>query len=62
MHMAIRSLLGSVGVSAFIAKGWRVRPFAEGNTCTVAVFTELYLGDLGFETTNEALRDTYNLL
>ena len=30
-----------------------MHPFAEGNTRTVAAFAELYLNDLGFETTNE---------
>ena len=39
--------------AAFIAKVWQVHPFAEGNTRTVAAFAELYLNDLGFETTNE---------
>lgn len=37
----------------FIAFVWQVHPFAEGNTCTVAVLSELYLNQLGFSVTNE---------
>ena len=37
----------------FIAFLWRIHPFAEGNTRTVAVFSELYLNYLGFDVTNE---------
>ena len=40
-------------LAKFIAHLWQVHPFAEGNTRTVAVFSELYLGSLGFSTTNE---------
>lgn len=36
-----------------IAFLWQVHPFAEGNTRTVAVFSELYLNHLGFAATNE---------
>lgn len=36
-----------------IAFLWQVHPFAEGNTRTVAVFSELYLNHLGFAVTNE---------
>ncbi len=32
---------------------WQVHPFYEGNTRTVAVFSELYLNHLGFQVTNE---------
>ncbi|WP_139653537.1 Fic family protein [Raoultibacter phocaeensis] len=38
--------------SSFIAHLWQVHPFEEGNTRTVAVFAELYLGHLGFDVTN----------
>lgn len=37
----------------FIALIWQVHPFAEGNTRTVAVFSELYLNQLGFTVANE---------
>ena len=37
----------------FIARIWQVHPFVEGNTRTVAVFTVLYLNDLGYDITNE---------
>lgn len=37
----------------FIAFLWQIHPFAEGNTRTVAVFSELYLNYLGFNVTNE---------
>ena len=36
-----------------IAFIWQVHPFYEGNTRTVAVFSELYLNQLGFDVTNE---------
>lgn len=37
----------------FIAFVWQVHPFAEGNTRTVAVLSELYLNQLGFTVANE---------
>ncbi|WP_304427144.1 Fic family protein [uncultured Adlercreutzia sp.] len=37
----------------FIAFIWQVHPFAEGNTRTVAVLSELYLNQLGFTIANE---------
>ena len=36
-----------------IAFMWQIHPFYEGNTRTVAVFSELYLNQLGFDVTNE---------
>lgn len=36
-----------------IAFIWQVHPFYEGNTRTVAVFSELYLNQLGFDLSNE---------
>lgn len=36
-----------------IAFLWQVHPFYEGNTRTVAVFSELYLNQLGFDVANE---------
>lgn len=36
-----------------IAFLWQIHPFYEGNTRTVAVFSELYLNHLGFDVTNE---------
>lgn len=36
-----------------IAFLWQIHPFFEGNTRTVAVFSELYLNYLGFTVTNE---------
>lgn len=36
-----------------IAFLWQVHPFHEGNTRTVAVFSELYLNSLGFAVTDE---------
>ena len=36
-----------------IAFLWQIHPFHEGNTRTVAVFSELYLNNLGFRVTNE---------
>lgn len=37
----------------FIAFVWQVHPFYEGNTRTVAVFSELYLNNLGFDVAND---------
>lgn len=36
-----------------VSRLWLVHPFAEGNTRTVAVFSEMYLNYLGFPTSNE---------
>jgi fido (protein-threonine AMPylation protein) len=36
-----------------IAFIWQIHPFAEGNTRTVAVFSELYLNHLGFNVEND---------
>ena len=36
-----------------IARLWQVHPFVEGNTRTVAVFSELYLAHLGFSVGND---------
>lgn len=36
-----------------VARLWQVHPFAEGNTRTVAVFSEMYLSHLGFPASNE---------
>lgn len=40
-------------LAKFIALLWQVHPFVEGNTRTVAVFSELYLNSLGFTVNNE---------
>lgn len=37
----------------FIAFLWQVHPFYEGNTRTIAVFSELYLNQLGFDVRND---------
>lgn len=44
---------GLEGFCHTIAFLWQVHPFVEGNTRTVAVFSELYLNHLGFSVTNE---------
>lgn len=44
-------------LAAFIAHIWQVHPFVEGNTRTIAVFTELYLDHLGFDARNEPFAD-----
>ena len=36
-----------------IAFLWQVHPFYEGNTRTIAVFSELYLNSLGFQVAND---------
>ena len=36
-----------------IAFLWQIHPFYEGNTRTIAVFSELYLNSLGFQVTND---------
>ncbi|MCI8451325.1 MAG: cell filamentation protein Fic [Eggerthellaceae bacterium] len=40
-------------LAKFVSLLWQVHPFVEGNTRTVAVFSELYLGSLGFTVGNE---------
>ncbi len=40
-----------------IAFLWQVHPFYEGNTRTIAVFSELYLDHLGFDVTNEPFEE-----
>ena len=37
----------------FISNIWQVHPFVEGNTRTVALFSVLYLNDLGFSVDND---------
>ncbi len=41
------------GFCHFLAFLWQIHPFCEGNTRTVAVFSELYLNHLGFNVSNE---------
>ena len=36
-----------------IAFLWQIHPFYEGNTRTIAVFSELYLNSLGFQVAND---------
>ena len=36
---------------------WQIHPFYEGNTRTVAVFSELYLNQLGFDVANEPFEE-----
>lgn len=36
---------------------WQIHPFHEGNTRTIAVFSELYLNHLGFNVTNEPFEE-----
>lgn len=40
-------------LAEFVSHMWQVHPFKEGNTRTIAVFTELYLDHLGFDAANE---------
>ena len=49
-------------LAQFIAFLWQVHPFVEGNTRTVAVFSELYLGSLGFTVGNEPFQKQRALL
>ena len=41
------------GFCRTIAFLWQIHPFYEGNTRTIAVFSELYLNQLGFDLSNE---------
>ena len=41
------------GLATFVGNVWQTHPFREGNTRTIAVFTELYLRSLGFLVNNE---------
>ena len=44
-------------VTKFIANIWRVHPFREGNTRTIAVFTIKYLRTLGLNSDNTPFKD-----
>ena len=44
-------------LAEFVSHIWQVHPFKEGNTRTIAVFTELYLDYLGFDAANEPFAD-----
>ena len=44
-------------VADFSAGIWQTHPFREGNTRTVAVFSQMYLRRLGFEVSNEVFRE-----
>ncbi|MBO4365821.1 MAG: Fic family protein [Eggerthellaceae bacterium] len=52
--------LGSADIlrfAKFIASVWQIHPFREGNTRTIAVFSQLYLAELGFEPDNSVYAD-----
>lgn len=40
-------------ITQFVSGIWQIHPFCEGNTRTTAVFTILYLRDLGFRVNND---------
>lgn len=44
-------------VQSFISGLWQIHPFEEGNTRTIAVFTELYLRSLGVAVDNTPFAD-----
>lgn len=44
-------------LSTFIARIWEVHPFREGNTRTVAVFSQLLLQNLGIPASNEVFKE-----
>lgn len=41
----------------FVSRLWQLRPFAEGNTRTTAVFLIKYLRSMGFEADNEPFKE-----
>lgn len=41
----------------FVSRIWQVHPFGEGNTRTTAVFTELYLRNMGFDVNNDMFKE-----
>lgn len=43
-------------LSDFVSRVWQVHPFMEGNTRTIAVFTELYLRNMGYDVNNEMFK------
>jgi len=44
-------------ISRFVSGIWQIHPFREGNTRTTAVFTILYLRDIGFNVQNDMFAD-----
>jgi fido (protein-threonine AMPylation protein) len=46
-----------LAVKKFISGIWQIHPFEEGNTRTIAVFTELYLRSLGFQVDKQPFAD-----
>ena len=44
-------------ITRFISGLWQIHAFGEGNTRTTAVFTILYLRDIGFNVTNDMFAD-----
>lgn len=43
--------------ATFISNVWQVHPFMEGNTRTIAVFTQKYLHYLGFDVNNDIFKE-----
>lgn len=44
-------------IAKFVSGIWRIHPFGEGNTCTMAVFTIKYLRSIGFDLNNDLFAD-----
>ena len=45
-------------ITRFVSGLWQIHAFCEGNTCTMAVFTILYLRSIGFKINNSLFVDT----
>ncbi len=43
--------------ATFISNVWQIHPFMEGNTRTIAVFTQKYLRYLGFDVNNDIFKE-----
>lgn len=56
-YRSLNDLEKILSVKNFISSVWQIHPFEEGNTRTIAVFTELYLRSLGFDIDNQPFAD-----
>lgn len=46
-----------IGIAEFISGLWKIHPFIEGNTRTIAVFTIKYLNNLGYKIDNTPFKE-----
>lgn len=55
--MSINELI--INISNFNVKLWKIHPYIEGNTRTIAVFMEKFLNSLGFNVNNDIFKENH---